>query len=37
MKERLGVRSTIGLLKYALNNRIIGFNNLAVYVQNGKM
>jgi DNA-binding NarL/FixJ family response regulator len=35
LKERLGVRSTIGLLKYALNNRIIRDNQLMSYVKAG--
>lgn len=28
MKEKLGVTSTVGLLKYAINNKIIGVNSL---------
>jgi len=27
MKEKMGVKSTVGLLKYAINQRIIGVNS----------
>lgn len=32
MKERLGVKTTIGLLKYALNNKIIDFTEVSQLV-----